>query len=257
MRPFRIRRGALRLRREAASCLFALPFVLLLLGACTVTTNASNGDRTCAADPAVVCSSGTGYSCTGADTPDQDFSGLSCGLGTPSSHGVSYCCAQTTGTCNADSSVVCSSGGGYTCSGSDTPGQDFSGLVCGQGSDNGDGTTSYCCSSASSSCAQDGTVSCTGGAAGYACTGTDTPDQSDSSLVCSIATPASGEYLYCCFRYSSSSCSQDSSVQGCQAGSYGFSCTGSGTPDQADASLTCSSGTPDPNTGDMLYCCTY
>jgi hypothetical protein len=48
---------------------------------------------------------------------------------------------------------------------------------------------------------------------------------------------------------------QDSTVQGCQAGSFGFSCHGLTTPQQADSSLNCSSGTADSN-GETLYCCT-
>jgi hypothetical protein len=43
-------------------------------------------------------------------------------------------------------------------------------------------------------------------------------------------------------------------VQGCTGNSYGFSCSGSAIPSQADTSLTCSAGVPG-NGGLTLYCC--
>jgi hypothetical protein len=49
-------------------------------------------------------------------------------------------------------------------------------------------------------------------------------------------------------------CAADASVTGCAAGSSGFSCAGTDTPDQADADLTCvpqAAGL----TGATLYCC--
>ncbi len=49
-------------------------------------------------------------------------------------------------------------------------------------------------------------------------------------------------------------CSPDSTVAGCVASSIGYSCTGSATPDESNASLNCSSGTPG-NAGSTLYCC--
>jgi hypothetical protein len=109
------------------------------------------------------------------------------------------------------------------------------------------------------SCAPDTTVSCTGSATGFSCTGSDQPEDSDSSLTCSVPISGNaGSTLYCCvsgFAFSSSTCAPDSTVTGCEAGSYGFSCTGSDTPDQTDSSLTCS--TPvDGNAGSSLYCCT-
>ena len=46
-------------------------------------------------------------------------------------------------------------------------------------------------------------------------------------------------------------------VTGCQAGSYGFSCSGSDTPGTDFSNLNCSAGTPDPTSGATLYCCQY
>jgi hypothetical protein len=47
---------------------------------------------TCMLDPSVTCSPTTGYSCSGTDTPNQDYPGLSCG--TPAAKGAktAYCC---------------------------------------------------------------------------------------------------------------------------------------------------------------------
>ncbi len=165
-----------------------------------------------------------------------------------------------TSTCAPDSSVVCTDGSvGYSCPGADTPDETDSSLTCGAGVESG-GLTDYCCidvSFASSTCAADSSVQgCSGSSFGFSCTGTDTPDQTDSSLTCSTATPGNnGESLYCCIGFTSSTCSADSSVQGCTGSSFGFSCTGTDTPDQADSSLTCSTATAGDN-GESLYCCT-
>jgi len=106
-------------------------------------------------------------------------------------------------------------------------------------------------------CAQDSSVAgCQVPATGYSCGNGDNPEQSDSSLVCSDGTLASdGFVLYCCIQFTSSTCAPDPSVQGCAGSSFGFSCTGTDTPDQADATLVCSSATAGGN-GALLYCCT-
>jgi hypothetical protein len=52
-----------------------------------------------------------------------------------------------------------------------------------------------------------------------------------------------------------SSCVPDSTVQGCAGGTIGYSCTGGDTPQQSDSSLTCGSGTTDPNGVSTDYCC--
>ncbi|HEY5146901.1 MAG TPA: hypothetical protein VII82_09040 [Polyangiaceae bacterium] len=105
-------------------------------------------------------------------------------------------------------------------------------------------------------CSPDSSVSgCSGNASGYSCGNGDSPEQTDSSLVCSDGTPASdGFVLYCCIQFTSSTCAPDSTVSGCDGDSIGFSCTGTDTPDQADSSLNCSDSTPG-NAGALLYCC--
>ena len=105
----------------------------------------------------------------------------------------------------------------------------------------------------SSGCAQDSSVSCDR-ATGFSCDSSDRPEDTDSSLVCSEGTPAPGAILYCCVSFTSSSCAPDETVGGCTGDSFGFSCTGSDTPDEADSSLVCSP--PTPGNGVLLYCCT-
>src|ERR1700691_284313 len=106
-----------------------------------------------------------------------------------------------------------------------------------------------------STCNPDTGVSCPTNATGYTCGGTDSPAQADSNLDCGDGVIDNGGNTdYCCIPFSSgSTCAPDSSVGGCASGSYGFSCTGSDTPDQADSTLVCSDGTP--GNGETLYCC--
>ncbi|HEV3189464.1 MAG TPA: hypothetical protein VGY54_03145, partial [Polyangiaceae bacterium] len=87
-----------------------------------------------------------------------------------------------------------------------------------------------------STCAADSSVSCVGGGTGYSCTTTEAPDQHDSALACGDGVArGNGETAFCCVPVSGfasgSSCAVDPAVQGCVNGSYGFSCTGSNTPD--------------------------
>jgi len=103
-------------------------------------------------------------------------------------------------------------------------------------------------------CAQDDSVSCQGNATGYSCNGADSPDADDPSLACSDGLESGGVTEYCCVIFSDTSCQVDSTVQGCAWPSYGFSCTGTDSPDEADGSLTCSS--PTSAGGLLLYCCT-
>jgi hypothetical protein len=104
-------------------------------------------------------------------------------------------------------------------------------------------------------CAADSSVGCSGNAAGYSCGNGDNPAHGDSSLVCSEGTLASdGFTLYCCVQFTTTTCSPDPSVNGCEGNSFGFSCTGADTPDEGDSSLNCSAPTMG-NSGESLFCC--
>jgi hypothetical protein len=172
--------------------------------------------------------------------------------------------ATTSGSCSVDSSVTCSSGTGWSCSGSAQPQDTNSDIVCST-----DGTGDFCC--ASSSCSYDSTVvGCQSGSVGYSCaSGSAPPDQADATLVCSEPTSSGGSDDYCCFTNattapSGATCAEDSSVMGCQpdsAGnpSFGFSCTGSDTPDMDFSNIACSAGTAGADASGAsatLFCCT-
>jgi hypothetical protein len=107
------------------------------------------------------------------------------------------------------------------------------------------------------SCATDDTVACTDGV-GYSCLGSDAPDDSDSSLLCSDGTAGNaGSTLYCCLHaVHGTSCSPDDTVAGCAPGSFGFSCSdATEPPNDSYPSLQCSAPTPG-NAGSAIYCCT-
>ncbi len=66
---------------------------------CYTNTTAPPSGATCAQDPGVTgCqpnANGTpsyGFSCTGSDAPDADFSNLTCSTPTPASGATTYCC---------------------------------------------------------------------------------------------------------------------------------------------------------------------
>ena len=102
-------------------------------------------------------------------------------------------------------------------------------------------------------CNSDSTISCANAANGYSCAGDALPTDGNPRLDCGPGTADESNTDFCCVTLEQSSCAPDSSVQGCQGNSYGFSCTGSDTPDDADSSLNCSTGTP--GNGATLYCC--
>jgi len=118
-----------------------------------------NGDFCCAAsscsfDPSVAgCPGGTvGYSCAGgASPPDASDPSLVCSDPTISGPDDLYCCYTNTtvvaaSTCSQDFSVAgCPPDSyGFSCTGADTPDQDYSNLNCSSGTP-GNGATLFCC----------------------------------------------------------------------------------------------------------------
>jgi hypothetical protein len=176
---------------------------------CTITTGSSDS---CAPDSTIPgCVQGSsGYSCTGAFTPEETFSSLICSQGVAGNAGsMLYCCIAagvTATTCAPDITVsnCASTSQGYSCTGSDTPPQSDPTLSCGTGSPGNAGSTLYCCTTGGAdgggSCALDTTVaSCVGPSVGYSCSGSATPPQSNSSLSCGPGAPGdAGSMLYCC-----------------------------------------------------------
>jgi hypothetical protein len=226
-------------------------FLLFSISGCSVTVTSTD---TCHADSAVAgCGPGAfGYSCTGSATPNLS---LNCSDPTYAGDAALYCCftpASTTVDCK---DVTVSSGCpgvgadfGFSCTGGETPDQINGSLVCGTAAPDpsGSGALLYCCNIAT--CASDTSLVCYGGSTGVACTGGAAPD---ASMNCSDpAVGPRGDTYYCCGG-TVGACAQDATVTGCQAGSAGYSCTGSATPSSSD--LWCSEGTV--VSGEVWYCC--
>ena len=238
-------------------------------GTCSAGTVDSNGDTpyccytttsgACTADTTVTCTTAgaTGETCTGGAVPPTADN---CTAGTADSNGdVPYCCGNSSAsTCSADSSVTGCTGGatGYSCTGTDTPDATDTSIICSDGVA-GTGDTLYCCATATTpaTCMADETVTgCTGQSYGFSCTGSDPPDASDPTLICSDPVTSGSDSLYCCATDTvSSTCMADDTVTGCTGNSYGFSCTGSDAPDASDTSLVCSEGVMTGS--DTIYCC--
>lgn len=163
----------------------------------------AQGANACTIDNAAGCSNGsTGYSCTGNVAPNTGDPTLNCGSGVAQSDGeVLYCCSGVPSTsCVANASVTGCTGGsnGYSCTGSDTPTQAYPNLSCSDPIQANNGSLLYCCNDTVGSCAADPSVACSGSSTGFSCTGSATPDQTQS-LSCSTATAGTNnELLYCC-----------------------------------------------------------
>jgi hypothetical protein len=173
--------------------------------------------------------------------------------------------STASGSCVASSSVSCTTGSGYSCSGSAQPEDTTANLVCST-----DSAGNFCCVSGGTCGYDANVVGCESGSVGYSCTsGSQPPEAADPSLVCSDPTTANGLDEYCCYTntavVAASTCSQDASVAGCQTDSagnpsYGFSCTGSDAPGSDYSNLNCSTGTPGTDAqgnSAQLYCCAY
>jgi hypothetical protein len=114
-------------------------------------------------------------------------------------------------------------------------------------------------------CSMDSSVAgCASPSTGYSCTGTVPPDEMDPTLSCSIGVvdpTVAADLVYCCLTgedFKAGTCGQDDTITSiCTTpGSYGFKCAAMDSPDQTDASLTCSSGVPDSDGSSTDFCCT-
>jgi hypothetical protein len=112
---------------------------------CYVNTN-------CSQNTSLSCTTGSyGYSCTaGTPAPDVAYPSLICSVPTVVGGVDEYCCGYTTvasgSTCNVDSTVDGCVGDsyGFSCTGSDRPDADYSGITCSSGTLSGSDTL-YCC----------------------------------------------------------------------------------------------------------------
>lgn len=115
-------------------------------------------------------------------------------------------CSSTSGptgnSCAADTTVTgCLGSDGYSCAAGDAPPDSADPtLICSAPNVDGADDT-YCCYTSptfpAGTCAYDSSLdaACTPDSLGYSCQGTDTPDQTDTSLTCS---PDQGSGDFCC-----------------------------------------------------------
>lgn len=139
---------------------------------------------TCSSDSSVTgCVSGSyGYSCAlGAAAPDATDPSLICSIPTTANGSDEYCCAASTissggATCTQDQSVQgCQTDSyGFSCTGSETPAADFSGITCSLGTP-GTSAMLYCCTYNGTgtqpvvTCNQSYQIPADGGACGTGC----------------------------------------------------------------------------------------
>jgi hypothetical protein len=116
-------------------------------------------------------------------------------------------------------------------------------------------TLGGCTSVPSNTCAKAADVTgCVGASTGYSCTGSDAPQDSDTSLSCGAGVrEPSGVTAYCCIDATVATCGADPTVT-CASGSSGYSCSGTDSPAANNSSLTCGAGVPAAN-GATTYCC--
>jgi hypothetical protein len=264
--------------------------VVITVGCGPATSNAGS----CHPDTAVQgCDVGfVGYSCTGADRPDElvnvnkTIEGVVChGTGEILTSGAAgYCCTKSTTSCAYDPRTACADPTlfGFSCMGTNRPDAFDPMLTCQQGI-RAYGLITFCCgASVTGSCIRNTNVSCASGTLGFVCTGSGIPSETDLGmnqsrsevpLICSLpspdatarksdGTPASD---YCCFTPSAAppgaTCLQDQSVSGCSAGSFAFACTSVDTPSQDYPRIVCAQpgfrGQSQSNLAASLYCCAF
>jgi hypothetical protein len=104
--------------------------------------------------------------------------------------------------CSADSTVSCTQGSGYSCSGAAEPDPTtLPSMACTRAvAALPDGLDDYCCVAYSSTSCPPAANECLDGTAfGFLCTGTAQPQDSDPSFsFCGTVTPEGSDTLYCC-----------------------------------------------------------
>lgn len=169
-----------------------------------------------------------------------------------------YSCTQTT-------AVDCVPGTlAYACSDPTTiPTQEWPSLgQCGGSTSFGASTYYYCCGTPAgqtSTCALNQSLasSCQASETSYSCSGTDSPDSTDTTIDCSAGFAAGNSTGYCCLPRSSvtNTCSTDSSITSCGSATA-YTCSGIGSPaTTVDSTLNCGGGVPAASGGGTSYCC--
>jgi hypothetical protein len=112
-------------------------------------------------------------------------------------------------------------------------------------------------------CQADSSVDCSGGGDGFSCDTGDNPEDEDATLSCSTPQSSAGEDDYCCFTapsgFSGTTCAPDDDLTSVcpDPDSYGYQCASGDDPTSYDATLNCSTNTPDPDGVHDDYCCDY
>jgi len=158
----------------------------------------------------------------------------------------------------------------YSCT-SARPDDGDTNLICDQGVPGaGSGEVLYCCAPyaqwASECEPATGVAGCGTQSLGFSCAGSTSPDQADTSLVCSSSVAGDGGATdYCCVSFDQSAaicrCSSFdegsamcgvAASQDCARGGIGFDCAGAHTPSEVNPLLECT--TPDGGASGS-YCC--
>ena len=177
----------------------------------------------------------------------------------------------SSGHCASDPELQCGDGfDGFDCtSGRPDEHPQFSkgaiqGTVCtALGPVRDDGTNSFCCTSATTSCGYDPSAGCQAPAYGYSCIGAGRPETFDATLFCGTGMPVNGHTAFCCSAMNKAPCARNANVS-CPTTTVGFACTDpTSVPNQSeqgvdqsrsDAVLLCS--VPSMlSAGRYGYCC--
>ncbi len=93
-------------------------------------------------------------------------------------------------------------------------------------------------------------ISCTGGASPPAL------DVEDSPFVCTPPEPGGGgTQTFCCIYFAMTTSCTFYPVASCPAGTTGFACMGTDTPEAVSAALSCGAPSPDTTFGGNDFCC--
>jgi hypothetical protein len=149
-----------------------------------------------------------GFACSGATSPDQADSSLTCSKGAVSGAQKTFCCTSgpIASTCAPDPMVSDCTGVaiGYSCAGPDAPAGANASVTCGPATPPGPGETSHCCipfAKSMAACDEDDAVpGCdAAGSFGFSCAGAASPDETNPALHCSAGAPAAGGgATFCC-----------------------------------------------------------
>ncbi len=188
----------------------------------------------CATDSSITCTTDAyGYSCTQGDpAPDVTDTSIICSIPTTANGMDDYCCASSTAsagsTCNLDQSITtCQTDSyGFSCTGSDRPDSDYSGITCSAGTA-GASSTLYCC-------VYDGTSTTVTCSSAY-------QEPAASTLVCGTDCDACLQSYECNAEYKAcdSACQDDiQSMESCMKDAA--AAAGGTLPSDSAAETTCS-----------------